>query len=94
VINPATISSTIRGDGRKGWFGWPGDAWQEALYTFSLSTTDPAKHTRLETACQRRAYAVLPFIPLRRYPRTSDWRNDRKGILKGPSVVFWNIGKT
>jgi peptide/nickel transport system substrate-binding protein len=88
------LAAFIRGDGRKGWFGWPVDAQQEALYQTWLSATDPAEQTRLEIEYQRRAFAFLPFIPLGRYLQTSAWRDNVKGILKGPSAVFWNIEKT
>ncbi len=88
------LAAFIRGNGKKGWFGWPDDAGQEALYDTWLSTTDPAEQTRLEIDYQLRAFEFLPFIPLGRYWQTSAWRNNVKGILKGPSVVFWNIEKT
>lgn len=40
------------------------------------------------------AFVFLPFIPLGRYLQTSAWRDNVRGILKGPSAVFWNIEKT
>ena len=48
---------------------------------------------RLETAYQLRAFEFLPFIPLGRFLQTSAWRDNARGILKGPSAVFWNVEK-
>jgi peptide/nickel transport system substrate-binding protein len=88
------LAAFIRGNGAKGWFGWAEDARMEQLYDAWLQAADPAEQTRLETAYQLRAFDFLPFIPLGRYLQTSAWRDNVRGILKGPSAVFWNIEKT
>ena len=88
------LAAFIRGDGRKGWFGWAEDSQMEDLYAAWLETTDPVEQTRLEKAYHLRAFDFLPFIPLGRYLQTSAWRDNVRGILKGPSAVFWNIEKT
>ena len=88
------LAAFIRGDGRKGWVGWAEDSQMEDLYAAWLETTDPVEQTRLEKAYQLRAFDFLPFIPLGRYLQTSAWRDNVRGILKGPSAVFWNIEKT
>ena len=43
---------------------------------------------------QTRAFEFLPFIPLGGYRPTSAWRDNLRGILKGPSIVFWDVTKT
>ncbi|MFO1029408.1 MAG: ABC transporter substrate-binding protein [Acetobacteraceae bacterium] len=87
------LAAFIRGNGPKGWFGWPTDERMEQLYATWLETTDPAEQTRLEREYQLQAFDFLPFIPLGRYLQTSAWRDNVRGILKGPSAVFWNIDK-
>jgi peptide/nickel transport system substrate-binding protein len=88
------LAAFIRGDGAKGWFGWPEDARMEQLYDRWLEMTDLAEQTKLEREYQLQAFKFLPFIPLGRYLQTSAWRDHVRGIPKGPSAVFWNIEKT
>jgi peptide/nickel transport system substrate-binding protein len=87
------LAAFIRGNGAKGWFGWAEDARMEQIYDSWLETTDPAEQTRLERDYQLEAFKFLPFIPLGRYLQTSAWRDNVRGIPKGPSAVFWNIEK-
>ncbi len=84
----------LRGNGKDNWFGWPDDAKTETLYDRWVDATDPAEQTRLEREYQRNAFEVLPYIPLGGYRQTSAWRDNLTGILKGPSIVFWNVSKT
>jgi peptide/nickel transport system substrate-binding protein len=88
------LAAFIRGNGAKGWFGWAEDAGMEEIYDAWLETTDPAEQTKLERDYQLEAFKFLPFIPLGRYLQTSAWRDNVRGIPKGPSAVFWNIEKT
>jgi peptide/nickel transport system substrate-binding protein len=53
-----------------------------------------AEQTHLERDHQLRAFDVLPYIPLGGYRQTSAWRDNLHGILKGPSIVFWNVSKS
>ncbi len=87
------LANFIRANGKDAWFGWPSDPKIEQIYAEWLSATDPAEQTRLERAYQLQAFETLPFIPLGGYRQTSAWRDDLSGILKGPSVVFWNVKK-
>jgi len=84
----------IRANGRDAWFGWPEDAKIETIYEDWLSATNAAEQTRLERDYQLRAFDVLPYIPLGGYRQTSAWRDNLQGVLKGPSIVFWNVSKT
>jgi len=88
------LAAFIRGNGAKGWFGWAEDERMEHLHDTWLETTDPLKQTELEREYQLEAFKFLPFIPLGRYLQTSAWRDNVRGIPKGPSAVFWGIEKT
>ena len=83
----------MRGQGRTGWFGWPEDARIEEIHDQWLSAVDPAEQTRMAREFQSRAFEFLPFIPLGGYRQTSPWRDNVRGILKGPSIVFWDVTK-
>ena len=84
----------MRGEGKDAWFGWPDDPPMEAIHANWLSATDPAEQTRLAREFQLRAFEFLPFIPLGGYRQTSAWRDNLQGVLKGPSIVFWNVSKS
>ena len=88
------LANFIRSNGKDAWFGWPDDPKIESIYSTWLETSDPAEQTKLERDYQLQAFETLPFIPLGGYRQTSAWRDNVQGILKGPSVVFWNVKKT
>ena len=83
----------MRGEGKGAWFGWPDDPAMEAINEDWLSATEPAEQARLARDFQRRAYEFLPFIPIGGYRQTAAWRDNLTGVLAGPSIVFWNVGK-
>jgi len=84
----------MRANGGKAWYGWPVDAQTETIFDDWLAATDPAAQTRLARALQLRAFEVLPFIPLGGFRQTAAWRDSLRGVLPGPSIVFWNVEKT
>jgi peptide/nickel transport system substrate-binding protein len=83
----------MRGNGRNAFFGWPEDPETERMYDTWLGLSDPAEQTKLEREYVLRAYETVPFIPMGRYIQSSAWRDNLTGILKGPSIVFWNVRK-
>ena len=87
------IASFMRGNGKDAFFGWPADPEGERIQAEWLLEADPAKQTALERAYELQAFATLPFVPLGRYVQSSAWRENITGILKGPSIVFWNVRK-
>ena len=87
------LSSFMRGNGKDAFFGWPTDPETERIHDAWVLAGDPAEQTRLERAYQLQAFQSLPFIPLGRYLQSSAWRDNITDILKGPSVVFWNVRK-
>lgn len=87
------VGMFMRGNGRNAFFGWPEDPETERMYDEWLGLSDPAAQTRLERDYVLRAYENVPFIPMGRYIQSSAWRENITGILKGPSIVFWNVRK-
>jgi peptide/nickel transport system substrate-binding protein len=87
------LANFIRANGKEAWFGWPTDQKIEQIYDNWLGATDPAEQTRLERDYQLEAFESLPYIPLGGYRQSAAWRDNVTGILKGPSVVFWNVTK-
>ena len=87
------LANFLRCNGKEAWFGWPSDAKIEQLYAEWVGTTDPAAQTRLERDYQLQLFETLPFIPLGGYRQSAAWRSNLTGVLKGPSIVFWNVKK-
>lgn len=87
------VGMFMRGNGRNAFFGWPEEPETERMYDQWLGVSDPAEQTKLERAYELHAYQTVPFIPLGRYVQSSAWRDNLTGILKGPSIVFWNVKK-
>jgi peptide/nickel transport system substrate-binding protein len=87
------IASFMRGNGKDAFFGWPTDPEGERIHDAWVLANNPAEQTRLEKTYELRACDFLPFLPLGRYVQSSAWRENITGILKGPSIVFWNVKK-
>jgi peptide/nickel transport system substrate-binding protein len=87
------VGMFMRGNGRNAFFGWPEDPETERMYDQWLGLSDPAEQTKLEREYVLHAYRTVPFIPLGRYTQSSAWRESVTGVLKGPSIVFWNVRK-
>jgi peptide/nickel transport system substrate-binding protein len=87
------FASNIRGNGRQAWFGWPDDPQVEAMRDAWMDSTDEAELHRLNERIQARAFETVPFIPLGQYLPPAAWRNNLRGLLKGPVPVFWNVAK-
>jgi hypothetical protein len=59
-----------------------------------LGATDPMEPTRLQREYRLRSFETVPFVALGDYRQSTAWRDHVTGILKGPSVVFWNVSKS
>jgi len=87
------IASFMRGNGKDAFFGWPTDPEGERIHDAWVLAADPAEQRKLEKAYELHACEFLPFLPLGRYVQSSAWRDNVTGILKGPTIVFWNVKK-
>ena len=88
VTNPA-----LSGAGERAWFGWPSDAELEKLRDDFAREGDPAKQKALAAAMQKRAFDVVPYVPLGQTLTPYAYRNTLTGILDGPQAILWNIDK-
>jgi peptide/nickel transport system substrate-binding protein len=87
------FATSIRGNGRQAWFGWPTDAAIERMRDTWMETTDEAELKRLDREIQARAFETLPFFPLGQYLPQAGLRANLSGMQKGPVPVFWNVTK-
>ena len=83
----------LRGNGTKGWFGWPTAPKLEALRDAFLLETDLAAQRRIAADVQRQAFVDVPFLPLGEFIQPTTQRAELEGTLKGLSL-FWNVRRT
>ena len=88
------LAINLRGNGDKGWVGWPTDAKLESLRDAWIDSGDEAEKMKLAEQIQTEALDFVSVIPLGQYMQSTAWRSDLKGLLKGPVPVFWNISKS
>jgi len=91
--NPV-LSVAVRGDGDKGWYGWPTNPKLETLRDAWIDSSDDAEKMKLAEQIQTEALDFVTLVPLGQYMQSTAWRSDLKGLLKGPVPVFWNISRS
>ena len=81
----------IRGNGTKGWFGWPTDEKLEALREawFDAPTLDAQKE--LAAQIQAQALQLVPVIPLGQIFQPAAFRSDIKDVVTSSFPVFWGV---
>jgi peptide/nickel transport system substrate-binding protein len=93
MLNPA-VNFLVRGQGRKGYFGWYENAEVEKLASEWLQSDSEADRNRLADLIQQIAFRTVPFVPLGQYQVRTAYRSNIKGVLHGPAVLPWNVAKT
>jgi peptide/nickel transport system substrate-binding protein len=89
MLDPVAHAS-LRGNGRRAWFGWPTSPRLEALRQewMAASTLDDQK--RIAADIQRQVWIDVPYIPLGQNFMATAWRRSIEGLLPG-FPVFWNV---
>ena len=76
------------------WFGWPCDKEIEKMRTAFGKEPDPEKQKEIAIAIQKRAFEIVPYVPLGTIYQPVAYRSDRlKGLVKSPVPIFWNVSK-
>jgi peptide/nickel transport system substrate-binding protein len=88
TANPGS-SFPLRGNGRKGWTGWPSDDRMESLRLEWFDAATIADQKRIAEQMQRQALETVPFIPLGQIFQPQAFRSDITGILKAGPILFW-----
>ncbi len=81
----------MRGNGTKGWFGWPTDERLESLREAWFDA--PALEAQKEIArqVQLQALETLPFLPLGQIFQPAAFRSDIRDIVTSSFPVFWGV---
>ncbi len=90
VSNPGS-SYPLRGNGRKGWFGWPTDPKLEALRGDWFNAPDLAAQKKFCEQIQLHAFETVPFIPLGQIFQPTAFRSDLSGFVRCANVLFWGV---
>jgi peptide/nickel transport system substrate-binding protein len=91
-LNPET-NQPLRANGDKAWFGWPTDARIEQLREQWLYATDEATRASLAADIEKRAYEVLPYLPLGRYAVPHAWSKSVQGVKPELATFYFNLRK-
>ncbi len=81
----------LRGNGTKGWFGWPTDEKLEVLREawFDAPTLEAQKEIAGQVQVQ--ALQSVPFLPLGQIFQPAAFRSDIKDVVTSSFPVFWGV---
>ena len=88
--NPVSMLP-LRGNGRKGWFGWPTDEKLEQLREAWFDAPDLAAQRAIAEQVQLRFYETVPFLTLCRMQQPTAFRSDIKDLVSASFPVFWGV---
>ena len=88
--NPA-MSTLVRGQGDKGWFGWWKSDAAEALAEEWLYAPDEAAQRKSAKALARLALEEVATIPLGQFVSRTAYRKDMTGMLAGSAPYPWGL---
>ncbi len=96
VMSPLTAANPgsmlpLRGNGRKGWFGWPTDARLEQLRQSWFDAPDLPAQKAIAEQVQLEYFGTVPFLPLCRMQQPMAFRSDIQDVVSASFPVFWGI---
>jgi peptide/nickel transport system substrate-binding protein len=93
MLDPSA-NQGLRANGASAWFGWPSDDKLEALRAAWMVAPSLAERQALAIELQRRAFEVVPYVPLGKYTTNTALRRNLSGLIAAPPILMWNIEKT
>ena len=88
--NPGS-SYPLRGNGRKGWFGWPTDDRIESLRQDWFDAPDQAAQKQICEQIQMEAFKSIPFMPIGQWYYPWAVRTDLTDFVKCAALLFWGV---
>jgi peptide/nickel transport system substrate-binding protein len=93
LFSPA-VNIALRGNGEKGWFGWPTDPKIEPLIDDWFKAPDLTAQKKLAADIQVEAYTnAIPYVPTGQFVAPTAYRKNLEGIIIAPVVFLWNVEK-
>jgi len=95
VLNSSNPGNALglRANGRGAAFGWPTDETLEALRQQWLDAPDQAAQLAVSEKIQRRAFEIVPEVPLGQVVMPTAFRANVTDIVRAPYPVFWGVKK-
>ena len=90
AANPGSMLS-LRGNGRKGWFGWPTDEKLEQLREAWFDAPDLAAQRAIAAQAQQQYFETVPFLALGRMRQPMAFRSDIQDVVSASFPVFWGM---
>lgn len=90
VSNPGS-SYPLRGNGKKGWFGWPTNPKMETLRDQWFDTSDVSEQKKICEQIQLQAFQDIPFMPVGQWYYPWAIRKDLTDFVKCAQVLFWGV---
>jgi len=91
AANPGSMLS-LRGNGRKGWFGWPTDEKIEQLREAWFDAPDLATEKSMAEQIQQQYFETVPFLVLCRMRYPMALRTDIQDVVSASFPMFWAYG--
>ena len=88
--NPGSMLS-LRGNGRKGWFGWPTDPKIEELREAWFDAPNLAAQQAVAEQVQLQYFESVPFLTLCRMRQPMAFRSDIRDVVSAAFPVFWGV---
>lgn len=92
TLNPA-FHIGLRGNGRRGWPGWPTDPTLEALRQRWIDAPDEAARSSIAADEERHCFATVPYVPLGVISNVTGHRANISGLVKASAALAWNLRK-
>lgn len=91
ILNPA-VADVARGNGLKGWYGWPTSPELERLHAAWLEAPNLAEQKRVAAETQLQMFQEATYIPAGQIYQPVAYRSSLSGVLPG-FVKFYNVEK-
>jgi peptide/nickel transport system substrate-binding protein len=75
------------------WYGWPCDRKIVELTRQWALETDPAKRKQITDELQKTHLDNVSYVPLGQYRSIIAYRKELAGLIRAPSLFYWNIEK-
>jgi peptide/nickel transport system substrate-binding protein len=89
AANPG--NGQLRGNGLKGWYGWPTAPALETAREAWFQAPDLAAQRKASEQTQLAAFEAVPYVPLGQWSQPTAFRSDLSGFVRSSNPLFWGV---